>query len=646
MLKHKKSRAYLVLLLVVSLMLAPAGTSLGGEGAGLIQDNELVLVSLGDDGIDKLEVLNNLHISGGDAAEILDGMNYRVTSIRNIYGTEQVQSKGTNISVKASVKGQEAFKDIYYLAEIDKQEISRIKMPVEVKMEYYLNGNPTPPSQLAGKSGHLKIVCRLENKTGQTKMLEFTDSKGNTMKKETMVFTPYVVSLSGWEFDNKKFSNISAPGKPGECPEGVIVNVKGISTVNWSVPMIPPKFPAKQYTVLEADARDIQLPSFKIAVIPIVPTTAEVDNIPTIRDSFYKLYDGFDQIEKGVGNHGTDATILFGLNAIGNGLTQVSGGLGTLVEKVKMVRFGISNPAFKADSFNQATGADANGATPGLKEAVGLLKSNVDGKVIPALKLQRMVLGLMETSIGTAGEEIQEPSAATSLYNDINFLKQQVPAPQQQIISQSIEPKLQKMAANVKVFQDGGNLATATGSMPFPANIAALEAGSQQISATLAKVDMGLAVVVMGLGQVDKNGQPVKVMVDGKPGSILYALSYLQGAIDGQMLPGINKLQDGAGKIGTGAGGAKEAIAAGLETFESAPAIVSALEENASQTDSFLGKPEGATGSVAYVFQTPEISKQADVMKLGVGVLVVALILLFAVGRPPKQAFEAPAEHA
>ena len=55
-------------------------------------------------------------------------------------------------------------------------------------------------------------------------------------------------------------------------------------------------------------------------------------------------------------------------------------------------------------------------------------------------------------------------------------------------------------------------------------------------------------MMVIGLGAVDQNGQPVKYMINGKPESILYALDYLQEAIDGQMIPGINKIQEGTGQ--------------------------------------------------------------------------------------------------
>ena len=94
-------------------------------------------------------------------------------------------------------------------------------MPVSVQVDYYLDGKKVKPSSIYGKSGHLKVVCNLENTTGVEREVEYQDSKGNLAKTKATVFTPYVVSLSGWEFDNRKFSNIKAPGIAGESPEGL-----------------------------------------------------------------------------------------------------------------------------------------------------------------------------------------------------------------------------------------------------------------------------------------------------------------------------------------------------------------------------------------------------------------------------------------
>lgn len=647
MLRYSKFRVYVGIIVMFAFILAPISSACSQESnPEKIQDNELVVSKLDDSGeIQEMQVLNHMRIFGSGNYLINDGKNYDISSVRNLYSTDKIEPKDGHLSLQGNIGDDSTYQDLYYLATINKKELDKIQLPVTVNVDYYLDGNKVNPSELAGKSGHLKIVCQVENTTGETMTMEFTDSKGELVKKETQIYTPYVVSLSGWEFDNSKFSNIKAPGVAGESPEGVLVNVKGVTSVSWSIPLVPPKYPAKQYAVLEADGKNMELPSFKIAAIPILPTTSEISSLGMIQDSFNKLYDGFDQIQKGVGARNQQATLLFGLGAVKDGLYQVSGGINTLGDKIKQVRFGLSNPAFNASSYNTAKGTDNSGNKPGVKDAVGIIKSSVDSRLVPALQLQKTVLGSMETSIGKSSDSGQEPSAATSLYNDINYLKTALAgSPSQKVITDVVEPKLNNMRSNVAVFRDGGTLVTAGGSMAFPASVKAVEEGSQLISAGLTKAEQGLGLMVLGLGQVDKNGQPVKIMVNGKPGSILYALSYLESNIDNKVIPGITQLQEGAGKISTGAGEAKSSLAAGLQTFESADLVVSALEENAIQADSFLGKPDGAEGTVAYIYQTPAASKEASAMKYGLAVIVIALILLFAIGRSPKQAFQAPAE--
>ncbi|MGE5390594.1 MAG: hypothetical protein ACM3PE_05960 [Deltaproteobacteria bacterium] len=643
MLKRSRFRAYIVCILALTMLLLPVSLAMGQETGSGIHDDELVVTSLDNQGgIASIQVLDNLRIPAGSPAEIQDGMSYNLSSVRNLYSSEAIVKKTGYVGVQA---GGRTLKDLYYLAALDKNEYANVKFPVSVKIDYYLDGEKLPADKLAGKSGHLKIVCTMENLTGEKKVLDYTNAKGNPMKYETEIFTPYVVSLSGWEFDNKIFSNVKAPGVAQVSPQGVPVNVQGITQVNWTVPLIPPKYPAKQYTTLEADATKIKLPSCKIVVIPILPTTSEIDNLPTFTESFNKLYDGFDQIQKGVGASNQNQTILFGLGAIKNGLGTISGGLGTLVEKMKLIRNGLSNSAFDASSYNAASGADASGNTPGLKDAVGLLKAGVQDRALPAYEMQKMILGLLDTSIGHAGEEVVEPSDTTSLYNDIAFLKAQANAAQKQIITTNIEPKLARLSTNIKVFRDGGTLNTGSGTMPFPASVKALEEGSQQTLGALEKIDAGLGMMVVGVGSFDAKGKPIKVVVNGSPGTVTYALAAMKEGIDGQVMPGLNQLSEGAGKIGTGAGGAKDQLSAGLVQLESSGSLVAALGTNADKADTFLGKPEGATGRVVYVFQTPAVDQSANAMKVGAGLIVLALILLVAIGRTPKEMFQAPAEN-
>jgi hypothetical protein len=53
------------------------------------------------------------------------------------------------------------------------------------------------------------------------------------------------------------------------------------------------------------------------------------------------------------------------------------------------------------------------------------------------------------------------------------------------------------------------------------------------LSDSLGKVEGGLTMMQIGLGALDENGEPMKVMVNGKPGSILYALEYMQQSMNG-----------------------------------------------------------------------------------------------------------------
>ncbi|MBO8159311.1 hypothetical protein [Thermosyntropha sp.] len=640
---RRQPNIYLVLLLTLYLVFMPSQAALS-QGTAKVIDNELVVTQLDDNGqVKDIKVLNHIRVFGKGQYTIEDQTGFKLSSLRNLYSKEPVSEQNGMIKISAAIPGDRQYKDIYYLASIDKKEISRINIPVSVQVEYYLDGKKVKASELTGKSGHLKIVCTFENKTGEKKVLEFTDSQGNLVQKEAEIYTPYVVSLSGWEFSNKKFSNVQAPGRPGESPGGVVVNIKDKTAVSWTVPLIPPKYPAKQYIVLEADGKDIELPSFKIAVIPVLPTTSEVDSLSQVQQSLSMLYDGFDKIQAGVGAEDKDATLLYGLKAVEQGLQQMSSGLGTLIGKVKMMRFGLSNPAFDAASYDTLKGTDAEGNTPGAKDAAGLIKKTVDEKLIPALAAQKMVLNVMQTTIGTSADQGQTPSLSTSLYNDINYLKTAVAGtPAEQVITGAIEPKLAAMNHNVGVFRDGGQMITSSGTVDFPASVSALELGANMLSSSLGKVDAGLGLMVAGLGDIDRNGKPVKAVTsDGSPATLLYALAAMQAGIDEKALPGIKKIKEGTGAIGSGAGEAKEAIAEGMKTFASVGAIAKALEEKAKAADTFLGKPEGAEGSVAYVFQTPEVSKQANAVKYGAGVIVVALIILFAIGRSSKQVFQA-----
>jgi X-X-X-Leu-X-X-Gly heptad repeat protein len=619
------------------LVFAPLATA-QGPAPGKIFDNELVVAQLDDNGqISSMQVLNHVRVFGEGQFSIQDSSRFKLASVRNLYGSEKITTdENNNLTLPFNIKSGNTFGDIYYLAAIADDEVANMELPVSISLEYYLDDQKVLPSELAGKSGHLKIVTTMENLTGKPTALQFKDINGEEVSKESTVYTPYAVALKDWAFNNDKFANISAPGVAEESPEGTIANIQGVTTVSWTVPLIPPSYPAKQYATFEADAVDIELPSFNIAVMSVVPVQSAIDNLGTVQNSLEQLYGGFDQIQGGVGAPNQDATLLYGLNAVNGGLGQISGGLGSLYENLMKIRVGMSTPGFDAASYESARGADAAGKTPGVQDAIKIMKKTIDSQLIPGLMIQKATLTSMENSVGKPADSGQEPSSSTSIYNDINQLKAATAGtPAQKIITDSIEPKLKTLGNSIADFREGSN---------YPASVAKVEAGSKQLSEALGKADQGLAMMVFGLGTLEADGKPMPIMLNGKPGSVLYALIYLQNAINGQLKPGVVQLSDGAGKIGTGAGTAKEGIAEGLQTFQSIPVLTSTLKDNASQASNFLGKIEGAETTLTYVFQTQPVTQDGKAMKYGLGAIGISLIALIAAGRPPKLDVSTPVD--
>jgi X-X-X-Leu-X-X-Gly heptad repeat protein len=637
LLKKSKIKSYLVLLVILMLVFAPLATAQETAPEKII-DNELVVAQLDDNGqISSIQVLNHVRVFGEGKFSIQDSSRFKLASVRNLYGNEKITTdENNNLTLPFNIKSGNTFGDIYYLASIADDEVANMELPVSISLEYYLDGQKVLTSELAGKSGHLKIVTTMENLTGKPTVLQFKDINGEEISQETIVYTPYAVALKDWAFDNDKFANISAPGVAEESPEGTIANIQGVTTVSWTVPLIPPSYPAKQYATFEADAVDIELPSFNIAVMSVVPVQSSIDNLGKVQNSLEQLYGGFDQIQGGIGAPNQDATLLYGLNAVNGGLGQISGGLGSLYENLMKIRVGMSTPGFDAASYDSAKGADAAGKTPGVQDAIKIMKNTIDSQLIPGLMIQKATLTTMENSVGKPADSGQEPSSSTSIYNDINQLKAATAGtPAQKIITDSIEPKLKTLGNSIADFRDGSN---------YPASVAKVEAGSKQLSEALGKADQGLAMMVFGLGALEADGKPMPIMLNGKPGSVLYALVYLQNAINGQLKPGVSQLSDGASQIGTGAGTAKEGIAEGLQTFQSIPVLTSTLKDNASQASNFLGKIEGAETTLAYVFQTQPVTQDGKAMKYGLGAIGVSLIALIAAGRPPKLDVSTPVD--
>ena len=82
--------------------------------------------------------------------------------------------------------------DLYYKGESQKD------LPVDISIRYYLDGAEIEPSDLAGKSGKVKIEIQMKNTQPHTV---------NINGREAVIYTP-VAALGGMLLPEEKFQNI------------------------------------------------------------------------------------------------------------------------------------------------------------------------------------------------------------------------------------------------------------------------------------------------------------------------------------------------------------------------------------------------------------------------------------------------------
>ena len=107
--------------------------------------------------------------------------------IKNIKGEETFSESGNNLTWDTNGA------DIYYQGTTEKE------LPFSVKLTYYLDGKKISPSELKGKSGHLKIKIDYENNTKKTVSVD-----GKTEE----LCSPFVM-MTGMILPNETFSNVT-----------------------------------------------------------------------------------------------------------------------------------------------------------------------------------------------------------------------------------------------------------------------------------------------------------------------------------------------------------------------------------------------------------------------------------------------------
>jgi putative membrane protein len=97
--------------------------------------------------------------------------------------------------------------------------------------------------------------------------------------------------------------------------------------VGWSIPLFPPATEESHTIWVAADTKNFQMPPLTLAVTFHFPETNQSDITATLAPYIAAFYNGMVQVNEGIGSAQTDPSLLFGVNAIYDGMQQLGAGL-------------------------------------------------------------------------------------------------------------------------------------------------------------------------------------------------------------------------------------------------------------------------------------------------------------------------------
>lgn len=213
-------------------------------------------------------------VKGQDKTDLKD--------IKNLKSDQKIKEEN------GYIHWDENSKDVYYQGKTTRD------LPVDLQLDFYLDGEKTTNQDLKGKSGHLKIVLSAENKNYVIK---------NIAGKKTKVYAPYVV-MNTMSFDESVASNIKAENskvvKDGKNEVISSVLTPGLTENFQDLLEDIQMEDFKNQVTIEMDVKDYQpIESYAVISNELFQNKANIKSINELRDGIQKLQDNAQKLVDG-----------------------------------------------------------------------------------------------------------------------------------------------------------------------------------------------------------------------------------------------------------------------------------------------------------------------------------------------------------
>src|SRR5699024_8707148 len=225
----------------------------------------------------------------------------------NIKGEEKPETKNGEIIWNTEKK------DIFYQGETDK------KLPIEIKVKYYLDNKEMKPEDMVGKSGDVKIKIELDNKESHA------ISTKNGGKK--IVYNPLMaVTVVNLPID--KFTDVEVnSGKILSDGSNQIASFATIPGLNKSLNLKEDIIDIPEHLEITATTDNFEMGPIVVTVTSDVPEMKDIEDA----ESLDELIDGINKIKEASEKLSEGANSLYeGQLSLNNGIDGFTNGLGQL----------------------------------------------------------------------------------------------------------------------------------------------------------------------------------------------------------------------------------------------------------------------------------------------------------------------------
>lgn len=359
-----------------------------------VVNTETVQVYMDAEGkVDSRRVYEQLTLIGEGSVEVINPI--EESGLRNLDGFTGFDVANGEQTVSTTVNGVERLRSVSDFGG---------DLPLDVKVEYLLNGKAVDPSDIVGESGELDVRYTVTNVTGVDQTVSFPDGKGGLTTETVEVAMPIVGSLTTVAPPN--FTNVQSP-QANLAGDG-----KGGTKLSFTMTLFPPIGSASMEFGYTATITDGVVPGSLISALPINPLESPSfrsagesyesgsatglqlamgastidENLLKLRDGsadllagLIKLSDGADELNAGLSGEAApgarrlaDGTgeLRAGLHRLDDGAGQLRDGAGDLAAGAAELKAGankLSTGAGKvdggADKVAQGAGKLDDGAT-------------------------------------------------------------------------------------------------------------------------------------------------------------------------------------------------------------------------------------------------------------------------------------------